>query len=789
MALENFDHSVSREQASAPAPQGTTAGVMARNGEGPATSEGLAIGGRFADFATLGGLFLAVGLALVVAFDHPSAVFLLFVFMLGLAPPLSAAFVFWNSQSKAIGPEALAVILVAAKSLLLCLLVAIIAFALIGTLIGTTVTSTVSLACAVIVVLVLRWSAGPGEFSQGLDAWLIIALALAVFALSPFNPTQTVPIGLLEYAFGARHFALWLMVGIAWTAAGIWLRRHEGWAFPDKKRISEALAIMAAALVVLLLYDDSHFTDFSHYMPLIGPAVHAGRGGIPMVDVYSVYGLLPWLIYHAAFDLFMPTFGTAAVVVRVINLCYFAVILAMLVLVTRRRLSALWFFVPAIFVALTSHGNGPGVMWNMNALPMTLGGRNLLPAVMALVMIASRSQTWGRWVSLPLIALASASSIEILVFALVPWGYCLLLDAVRTRSLRLFATWIALAGVAIAATQIAFVATVYLSTGRMVDYRPYFSLFLQFRPGDGSIWSVPFVPYYALWLPIGLAYFSIMAAAGFRALRGDGSEPIVERLLPVAAFGLGPLAYFMGRPQEGALNVACLSFAVVAIGIAEGMFVNAWRYGRGAVALSRVMACAFAFIAADGFEHFMRVSDPGSGNSTILRRCLSGEGCRLGDVLPNIRLALQTQPLDPRTGVGFGVHDDGHRQRIVEVTSMLRRFAPGAREVGMLADLYPHIFADSDPAIGLTAFMATGQWYAWSVSSPVIDGASPLVADRVLRRVASTPSGTLIITPNRADDWAPLNKAILERLRETCHLRPLEKGQYHTAFLTEDCRG
>ena len=172
---------------------------------------------------------------------------------------------------------------------------------------------------------------------------------------------------------------------------------------------------------MLLLYDDLHFTDFSHYMPLVGPALHAARGGAPMVDVYSVYGLGPWLVHLAAFELLTPTFGTAAVTVRVINLLYYGTILAMLVFVTRRRLSALWFFIPAILVAL---------MWNMNALPMTLGGRNLLPAVVALLMVASRDKGWGRWAALPLIMLASLSSVEILIFALAPWGYCLLLNSV-----------------------------------------------------------------------------------------------------------------------------------------------------------------------------------------------------------------------------------------------------------------------------------------------------------------------------------------------------------------------
>src|SRR5690349_7106934 len=102
-------------------------------------------------------------------------------------------------------------------------------------------------------------------------------------------------------------------------------------------------------------------------MPLVGPALNALHGGIPMVDVFSVYGLLPWLLHRAAFAFFEPTFGTAAVVIRLLNLSYFGVVFAILMFVCRRRVSALWFFVPALLVAITSHIPGPDGMWNMNA--------------------------------------------------------------------------------------------------------------------------------------------------------------------------------------------------------------------------------------------------------------------------------------------------------------------------------------------------------------------------------------------------------------------------------------
>ena len=722
-------------------------------------------------------------------------VFSMYVFMVVVVPPLSAYMIYFSEWTKVVRPAAFGVSLIVIKMLLLCSLISLIAFLMTEIFERP---QTVSLWTLVVVFLAIgvafafrfcRWSMSWSEVSSLLDACLVVALAIAVFVLSPLRVAEPVPIGLLNYAMRAENFRLWLLLGIAWTAAGIWLRRREGWAFPRKRRILEALAVGAVSLVILGLYDDSHFVDFLHYQPLVGPAMHAMRGGTPMVDTYSQYGFLPWFIYRVAFVLFDPTFGTAAVLTRLINLLYFAVTLAILFFVSRRRLSALWFFVPALLVTIVTHITINGML-NMNALPMTLGGRYLLPATMTLLLIAAPARRWSSWVALGLIVLASLSSVDILALTLAPWGYCLLLESVRTRSLRHCLRWLALACAAIALAQAGFAAVIYLSTGAIVDYRPYFDMISRYRPNDSAelFWSLPPIPYYALWFPVGLAYFLVMAAASYRALRGVAPTSVVDRLLPVAVVGLGPLAYFFGRPDEATLTLSCLLFAVVAIGIAEAVFIGGRRFGAAGPALSAVMALAFAFTIADGFEHFMRPLDPSSGNASILRRCFTEEGCRLADVPRNIDLALHTQPLDPRTKVAYLVRDDG--PRIEETLSMLRRLAPDSRFVGVLATSYPYRYADAGSATGLTAFMTTGQWFAWSLSSPFNDNLSALLTGQTLKRVAETPSGMLVIISNQPyEKWIDLERMILQELTARCRLSLVEKGKFHSAFRTENCAG
>lgn len=743
---------------------------------------------RLLALASIGGLLLAIGLALIaVEIEFRLVIYLVFLFMMGLAPPLSAGLVWYAERAPQATRSRLALLLGLIRALLLWGLAVADGWMILAATLGPGLpfsgpTAASLIAVGFLGVATLAWYRG----LSGVDAGLVIAAGLAVFLLSPFTPGQPSPIGLWAYATAAPAFAQWMLAGILWTAIGLWMRRQEGWRLARYRWLQTAM-IALTVLFAFSLYDDTHLVDFYHFLPLVGPAMHAQRAGIPMVDVYSQYGFLPWAFYWVAFSLFEPTYGTAAVLVRVLNVAYYITFAAILVQLSPRRLSALWFLVPAFLVAITSHNAGPTGMWNMNALPMVLGGRNLVPALMALVLVAGARWRHGPVIALGLIAIAAISSLEILAFTLAPWGGCLLLQAVRERTWRPVLRGIVQSVVVVAGVQFVLIATIWAGTGSIVRYDGYFDLFFQYHPTEDSFWSTPFVPYYALWFPVGFAYFSVIALACLRAFRGDADVTLVERLVPAALLGLGPLAYFFGRPQEGTLNIACLSFAVVAIAASQPVFFRPARFGAPGKALFGVLAVGFAFTIADGLEHFMRPLNPLKGNATVLRRCLDGQGCTPAVVARNIDLALHTGPLDRRTDVGSWVPDDS-RQRLEEVMAELRRLdGQNHRKVGLLTDVDTIRFPEADGSISVASFMTTRQWFPWPISAPNNDELSPVLVDRILQAAARTPSGTPIIASNDRTKWKKINRSIWTRLSEHCRLTPVHRGLYYTTFLAESC--
>ena len=119
---------------------------------------------------------------------------------------------------------------------------------------------------------------------------------------------------------------------------------------------------------------------------------------------------------------------------------------------------------------------------------------------------------------------------------------------------------------------------------------------------------------------------------------------------------------------------------------------------------------------------------------------------------------------------------------------MLHRLAPPAARVALLTDFDPLGFADSDNAIGLTAFMSSKQqWFPWQITSPFNDGRSPHITARILERVASTPDGLLVIVPKDREGWEIFDQKVWKALSERCRLSPVEDGKYHLAYVTKDC--
>ena len=426
--------------------------------------------------------------------------------------------------------------------------------------------------------------------------------------------------------------------------------------------------------------------------------------------------------------------------------------------------------------------------------------RYLVPTLMVLVLVAVHSPTWSRWLGAALLALASVWGIEALIYSLAPWGYVLLLQAVRERSIRKVGLTLLIAFSGIALTHSTFALGTFLTTGKSIDYGPYLGQFLRFRPDAAAAgwWQQPFDQNYMIWVPVILGHLLVLSAAAYRALQGRPPTDMASRLVPVATYGFIALSYFMGRQTWAALGFGFLPVAIEMICVMEVLSIRPRKYGTIGVAALLALVAVSSMMIAFGAERFARPIASYQGNSSLLRQCFAPEGCKFAENATHLKRSIAAAPLDAEGPVSryfkvlkqapFPVLEsvDATVQSIVEAVDLLRRWAPNQSRVALLADSFPY---DLDNIVSMTALMQAGKWYRWPISSPLNDAISePLVA-LILRRVAEAPmqDGEILVVSNDRDHLSPLEQKILGIVAARCRLSLVEAREFLSAYRTDAC--
>jgi len=381
------------------------------------------------------------------------------------------------------------------------------------------------------------------------NAALFTAVTIALVILSPYDAHLVLRSTAIDYLVTVDRFVLWIALGAAYVFAAVMVGR---WETRRETKWPRRLALVLALVFVVSLYDDGHHTEFMHYIPYMGPALYAAAGGVPFSDVYSQYGLLPWVNIYAAFHVAPPGYGTAAIAVRLIHTIYLAIAVLVLYALARRPISALMLMVPVLLVSISYHVG----FVNLNAYPSAGGMRYLPPALMALAAVRLPAR---HWMTIAVLILASFWSLESFLFAGSIWGGTLFFERLRHRQLREAAMDVATGTAAVIGSHLAFALAIFAVTDRRIDYLPYFEMFGVFvdtRP----IWMLPQSGAFLWWLPVWFCVFAVLTLAISSAIRGERN-----RLVPVAIWTIGAAAYFAGRTNSTTLWMAAIPFGILII--------------------------------------------------------------------------------------------------------------------------------------------------------------------------------------------------------------------------------
>ena len=730
----------------------------------------------------VGGVLCILTISVVAFTGHgKSTEQALYLFLFGVVPLLAVGIVSWMLPRLSLAAPVMVGKIFIAMALLLSSALVIAQMPHLKSWPATLVTS-IAVAGAVIFAALFGFtSRRPAALVRaGLfaDTMLVAGLAIVLVLFSPLDPKLPFASTMVGYMRDTPNFGVWILGGLAYAAlcmlVGAWEVRS---ARSRAARSVAALALALALALVLGLYDDGHWVDIGHYSPLIGPALYSRMEGAPMADVYCQYGLIPWLLVRASFAVLPPTAGTTAIIVRVTNVAFLMTFVLIAFSVTRRKTRAMLLMMPVLLAGISFHAG----YLNLNGLPSTQGMRYLPPMAMALLLALDQGKPWTRRAATVVLVIASFWSIESFLFTLLAWAGYFTINAIRDRSIPAYLMHIALHLGLILAAHLAFVFGVYAWTGRRVDYLPYLDLFLGFLVGRGGFpWPMGVKSEFLWWLPVWFAYFLTLALALLGAVRRAPSGA-ADRLVALALVGIGALSYFVGRSSETTLGLSFLPFGVLLVSafdrLAEGRLLSPPRR----YAVAGFMAVIFVLVFAFGLERLSRPLDELKGNSTILRRCFSSEGCAPAQVAGRIRAATG-MVVDYRYPPVAKLNETP--ARVADLVGALRMYAPHARRVALLTEF------DGESALtwfnGLMAFLYTGQWYSWQTSSPLNDQLSPVLVRRIVAS-ATVRDGEPLIVAKAETKLIKIEQDILSKVRKACRFEKIGETNYFSVFRVEDC--
>jgi hypothetical protein len=344
----------------------------------------------------------------------------------------------------------------------------------------------------------------------------------------------TVIFGLLAPLAGLAGSRLWPRG----TSAPITQPRHL---------LFDALALVAvlAALFIIVIdipHVDGELLWFQTLNPHFGPALRVLQGGVPMIDVFCQYGLLPYLLFSLAFlTVFAPSYPAVALVTSLVTAGYIAVAGMIAFRATASRMIAVSAVVVLALLVVP--------IWNH--IPASGAFRFLPPLLICLGLIVWNDRLWPAVVFL---VIASFWSLEALA-----WSMAVFFGTVGARLIYDRAPlnrWIAdvgAAGAALVIAHAAFAITWKILFASWPRYDIYLEMVTAYGKGAHQ-WNEVEATYAApmlAWLAIGAIYVLGIALGFAEALRGKlrGRDPaLVLVVLPLAVAGGVSLSYWVGRP-------------------------------------------------------------------------------------------------------------------------------------------------------------------------------------------------------------------------------------------------
>jgi hypothetical protein len=381
-------------------------------------------------------------------------------------------------------------------------------------------------------------------------------------------------------------------------------------------------AFLAIFIISLFKVDIGH--DSLSYDPYIGPASAAALGALPMVEVFSQYGL-NYVLLTAWLKLTPWSMYSMSLAVTILDLAYYLVVALICIRMSTDKTLATVLSAFLILFLLAS------ALYNPAYTP-SAGAMRYLPSMLLLLALCHlREKSAFSGASILACGLSSLWSLEAMIFSAITYSTYIFVTSLYPRPIdfRRIATRLSYLGGLLLVPHVVLTAGYALVLGVFPRYDIYLQLVLT--QTTSTDWIIPADPAIRTWVIFGFAYALALAYALFRSWEPSRyPERHHNRYAVIAAtsaLGIMQFSYYAGRGVSPVLVLLAFPLLILFVLFVDDCIQS--FDGRGERPEShhrlRLALVICMFVACGGVigDRFFREPYVLRSNATLLRECLS----------------------------------------------------------------------------------------------------------------------------------------------------------------------
>jgi len=567
-----------------------------------------------------------------------------------------------------------------------------------------------------------------------------------------------------------------LLIGYL-TAMRTSLRTRAPALFPDD--VPPYLKYVFLGLFVLSLFKLDIGHDSLSYDPYTGPASAVVLGSIPLIDVFSQYGL-NYLLLSAGLKVLPWSMYSASLLITLLDLVYYFVVALICVRLCRDKAAAAVLSAVLVLFLVSS------ALYNPAYTP-SAGAMRYLPSMLVLLAIAhvTNGRTYNKC-TIAALVISSLWSLEALIFSGVVFFVFLLASKLGSRPFvfgHLIRDFLRLAVVVLAPHAV-------LAMGYLLVFStlPRYDIYLQLvaTQTTNSVWTAPADPAIRTWVIFGFAYALALAYGLFQSWASASPEKRYRSaaMACAAALGIVQLSYYAGRAVTPVLVFLAFPLLILFVLFIDELVHEFSEHGSATPRhkwLYAVLAAA-VLVACGGVigDRFFREPYVLRSNATLLRDCLTWHvgrtHCWTG-LTKRIRDKLR-QP------VGFVLPKDAG---VTDKNQAAWQLIPtGMTLENMSAYLIAKKWLAGEDRIFLfiqdsaTVLFALKKRNALGLTHPMVDDRSAILRARAMDAAMNATDGTIILVGDMAQQ--AIEREIYAYLQQRWILERVDGGHSVVAY-------